>query len=100
DDLHHLKLVGKNVTLEELPFVRRGTADRWLMSDVFSLPLARSVPAERAIEDAKALQQMPTEKVETESVSEVHDRLAKYLAPDDAFWARWTFFAEQHGVQL
>jgi hypothetical protein len=100
DDLHHLKLVGKHVTLEELPFVRRGTADRWLMSDVFALPLARSVPAEKAIEDAKALQQMPSDKVDTETVSEVHDRLVKYLAADDTFWARWTFFAEQHGVQL
>src|SRR5260370_1524038 len=63
DELHHLKLSGKNVVLEELPFMRRGTADRWLMSDVFELPLARSVDAERAIKDAKTLQEMDSDKV-------------------------------------
>jgi hypothetical protein len=56
DDLHHLKLVDGNVVLEELPFVRRGSADLWLVSEVFGLGQARSLPAERAIEDAKTLQ--------------------------------------------
>jgi hypothetical protein len=99
DNLHHLKLVGENVILEGLPFVRRGTADRWLMSDVFALPLARSVPAEQAIADAKALQQRDSDKVDPKEVSEVNERLVKYLASDDTFWPRWTFFAEQHGVE-
>ncbi|MBI1915058.1 MAG: ATP-binding protein [Planctomycetes bacterium] len=99
DDLHHLKLVGKNVVLEKLPFIRRGTADRWLMSDVFELPLARSVEAERAIKDAKALQELDSDEVDPEVVAEVHERLVKYLASDDTFWPRWTFFAEKHGVE-
>ncbi len=99
DGLHHLKLVGKNVILEELPFIRRGTVDRWLMSDVFALLFARSVEAERAIKDAKALQELDKDKVDQEAVKEVHVRLVKYLAPDDTFWPRWTFFAEQYGVE-
>ncbi len=100
DDLHHLKLVGKNVQLEKLPFIRRGTADRWLMSDVFELAFARSVEAERAIKDAKTLQEMDSAPVEKETVEEVHGRLVKYLAADDTFWPRWTFFAEQQGVEI
>jgi hypothetical protein len=99
DDLHHLKLDGKEVILEELPFVRRGTADRWLMSDVFALPVARSLPAEKAITDAKGIQAMEGTEVDQVAVRQVHDRLVKYLAPDDTFWPRWTSFAERYGVE-
>jgi hypothetical protein len=99
DQLHHLKLVGENVKLEELPFIRRGTVDRWLMSDVFELAFARSVEAERAIRDAKALQELDGHEVNPQAVREVHERLVKYLAHDDTFWPRWTYFAEQHGVE-
>jgi hypothetical protein len=99
DNLHHLKLVGKNVVLAELPFIRRGTADRWLMSDVFELPFARSVEAEKVIKDAKTLQELDSNLVDPDSVKEVHERLVKYLASDDTFWPRWTFFAEKHGVE-
>jgi hypothetical protein len=97
DDLHHLKLGQKGqVILEELPFVKRGRVDRWLMSEVFGLGEARSVPAEEAIADAKALQDManPPKK----KVQEVNQRLIDYLAQHDDFWPRWRFFAKQHGV--
>jgi hypothetical protein len=99
DGLHHLKLLGKDVRLEGLPFIRRGTADRWLMSDVFELAFARSVEAERAIRDAKTLQDLDSDEVDPVTVQEVHERLVKYLAPDDTFWPRWTYFAEKHGVE-
>ena len=98
DDLHHLKLLGKNVVLEELPFVKRGTADRWLTSDVFSLPFARSIEAERAISDATQLQEADS-PIDSDAIQGVHDRLVKYLALDDTFWPRWTYFAEKHGVE-
>jgi hypothetical protein len=99
DDLHHLKLEGKGVTLEELPFIRRGTADRWLVSDVFALPSARSVEAELAIKDAKKLQDLDERQIHGDAVQEIHERLVRYLAQDDTFWPRWTFFAEKHGVK-
>jgi hypothetical protein len=98
DDLHHLKLVGEDVQLEELPFIRRGTADRWLMSDVFQLALARSVEAEKAIKEAKALHDMEHGKIDPAVVEAVHERLVKFLPADDTFWPRWTFFAERYGV--
>jgi hypothetical protein len=97
DELHHLKLVDGNVVMEELPFVRRGRADLWLVSDVFGLGQARSLPAERAIEEAKALQLATV--APPEKVTEVHSRLVGLLAPDDDVWPRWRYFAQQRGVE-
>jgi hypothetical protein len=94
DDLHHLKLRGKEVILEELKFVKRGKADLWLMSDVFGLEHARSLPAEQAIEDAKKLQL--TEDPSIDSITDVNNRLIRYLAQDDEFWVRWRYFAKAH----
>jgi hypothetical protein len=96
DNLHHLKMVDRNVVMEELPFVRRGRADLWLVSDVFGMGQARSLPAERAIEEAKALQM--AKDAPAEKVSEVHARLISLLAPDDDFWPRWRYFAQQRSV--
>ena len=97
DGLHHLQLSGKDVTLEELPFVKRGTVDQWLVSDVFDLQQARSVPAELAIKDAVALQGQ--DQPDPAAVRSVNERLVNVLAPDDEFWPRWSFFAEKHGGQ-
>jgi hypothetical protein len=100
DKLFHLDLVKTDfftseVRLEELPFIRHGLVDSWLTSDVFELSQARSLEAEEAIKDAKALQLQ--NKPEAEEVQNVSKRLTKYLAADDEFWPRWIFFAEKHG---
>lgn len=86
------------VILKEPDFTRYGTVDAWLMSDIFELRHARSLLAEEAIEDAKRLQMQ--EQVTEQEVREVSERLVKYVAAHDRFWPRWTFFAEQHGVEL
>lgn len=96
DDLHHLKLEKGHVVLEELPFVRRGRADLWLMSEAFGLGQARSLPAEQAIEEAKDLQM--SENPSPEQVRAVNSRLIGLLAADDEFWPRWRYFAEQRGA--
>lgn len=103
DKLFHLDLVPrdlllKEVELKELPFIRYGRVDSWLMSRVFDLAHARSLEAERAIEDAKEvqLQDSPT----TTSIREISSRLVKYLSETDEFWPRWIYFAAQHGVDL
>lgn len=96
DDLHHLKLDNKQVVLSELPFMKRGTVDAWLMSDAFGLGLARSVRGEAAINEAKQLLLAPN--VEPSEVRRVHEMLADVLAEDDRFWPRWRYFAVQHGV--
>ena len=96
DALHHLKLENGAVSLEDILFTKRGRADLWLMSEVFGLEHPRSLPAEKAIEDAKKLQasvKPPT----AEAVQAVNANLVKYLAQDDDFWPRWRYFAKQHG---
>jgi hypothetical protein len=103
DKTFHLDLVQSDlfsgeVILEERDFERYGRVDSWLMSDFFEMRHARSLEAEQAIEDAKKLQLQ--DKASTKQVRQVSERLVKYLAENDRFWPRWTFFAEQHGVEL
>lgn len=98
DVLYHLYGDGPKVKLEETPFVKYGDASGWLTSPLFGLRHARSREAEKAIEDAKALQL--AEDASPDAVSEVSDRLKRHLAGDDKFWPRWLYFAEQHGVML
>ena len=97
DKLHHLRLLNGNAVLEELPFIRRGRADLWLMSEVFGLGQARSLPAELAIEEAKSLQL--SEEPSPDEVRAVDSKLVSLLAADDDFWPRWRYFAEQNGVK-
>ncbi len=91
-------LLGNEVQIEELPFIRQGVVDSWLMSDVFKLRHARSLEAEKAIEAAKGLQL--SDNPNSEDVARVSNDLARYLSEDDRFWPRWVYFAEQHGVDL
>ena len=104
DKIFHLNLkrhdlFGTEVELQEPEFSLYGTADSWLRSDIFELDQPRSEEAEKAIEDAKKLQ--TREKITKEEIIEVSNRLMKYLpSHGDGFWPRWTYFAEQHGVEL
>lgn len=86
------------VVLKELDFIRYGSADAWLTSEVFGMRQARTLGAERAIEDAKRLQL--AREPERAAVKAVSERLQRYLAENDSFWPRWTYFAEQHGADL
>lgn len=104
DKIFHIDLVrsdlfGTEVEVQNLDFVKYGTVDSWLRSEVFELEQARSIEGERAIQDAKKLQEK--ENVTAEEIKEVSERLMKYLATHgDGFWPRWTFFAKQYGVNL
>jgi hypothetical protein len=103
DRLFHLDFVRRHqhageVEVEEHDFVKWGTVDSWLRSDIFELRQARSVLAEKAVEDAKGLQEK--ESVTQGEVAEVSQRLTAYLPAHDSFWPRWTFFAAQHGIEL
>ena len=99
DSLFHLHLDdGNSVEIDNVPFVKRGPVDSWLMSDIFGLALPRSRDAEDAIEAAKDLQLR--RESSKEKVQEVSDQLIRVLAPDDEFWSRWKYFAEQRGVRF
>ena len=96
DNLHHLRLSDGRVVLEELDFVKRGTADLWLMNEVFGLRQARNKEAEDAIERAKALQSL--DDPPRDELVLVDRTLKRVLADDDQFWTRWRQFALQHGI--
>jgi len=98
DVLYHLFGDDTAVKLEQIPFVKYGDVSGWLTSPLFGLRHARSREAERAIEDAKLLQQQ--ERPEASAVAEISARLRQHLADDDMFWPRWLYFAERHGVAL
>jgi hypothetical protein len=98
DKVFLLDIREKDIVLNEQEFLRQGRVDYWFTSGLFGLRQARSLEAEKAIEDAKKLQQ--EDKPAKLEIQEVHNRLAKYLSDVDTFWPRWTFFAEQHGVDV
>ena len=103
DKIFHIDLVKQEdgsakVEVQTPDFAVYGTADSWLRSEIFELTHARSIEAEKAIEDAKRLQVQET--ITTAEVEEVSQRLEQYLPAHDNFWPRWTFFAEKHGVEL
>ena len=98
DDLLHLRLNEERdeVLLDNVPFIKRGRPDLWLISEIFGFAQPRSLPAEDAIEAAKAL--LLADEVSGEEINTVNAELIRYLTPDDDFWPRWLYFAEQHGA--
>ncbi len=98
DALYHLKLREAKVVLEFHEFTKYGDASSWLTSPVVGLPSARSTEAERAIERANELQL--SRSPDRSEVEEVSRRLMDALPADDPFWRRWTYFAEQAGIEL
>ena len=98
DSLMHLSVIDSSVSLEKLAFYKYGDMSSWLMSPIFGLPHARSRAAEKAIENAKALQL--SEHPSVEAVRKVTDLLKRTLAPDDLFWSRWIYFARKLGDDI
>lgn len=80
------------VVLRETPWARQGDASRWLTSPALNLHRARSVEAERAIDDANAFMrgEAPTHSTTREDIDRA---LHEALADQDPFWARWVTFA-------
>ncbi len=100
DGLFHVDLTRNGeVEFKEMDFIRQGSVDDWLTSNIFDLRHARSIEAEIAIEEAKNLQD-PKNQPTTEEVKLVSEKLLKTLAVDDEFWVRWNYFAEKHDVRI
>ena len=98
DKVFLFDILGKEIVLKEQEFLRQGRVDNWFTSELFGLRQARSREAEDAIESAKKLQCQANPA--KQDIREVHERLTRYLSDVDTFWPRWTFFAEQHGVDV
>lgn len=91
-----LDLVDHEVQLSKVAWHRRGDANRWLTSEVFDLPIATSLEAETALQQADALLREPDP--DAAELREADAALRRVLPDDDPFWARWSYFLEQRGV--
>lgn len=100
DKLFQLRLDPRteNAVLVEETFVKYGQVNAWLTSPIFNLGQARSMSAEQAIENAKALQL--DDEPSDEAVKVAHENLLQTLSQNDPFWPRWIYFAESHGVTI
>lgn len=99
DGLFHLELMRNGrIEMAQLPFDLRGSIDSWLASDVFNVAHPGSPEREEAIQSAIELQK--SKRPSRDAVQAVTDRLKEFLPPEDPFWPRWVFFAEEHGVAM
>jgi AAA domain, putative AbiEii toxin, Type IV TA system len=98
DGLFTLDLVDQELVAKEVQYIKYGSINSWLTSEIFDLRRPYSVDAEQALVDAKQLQM--AEHPDPQKIKEVSARLAQYLPAIDPIWPRWTFFAERNGVDL
>lgn len=83
------------VLIEKRPFLRQGDASNWLMSDAFDLPSARSLDAERALNEAAAVLSAPA--IDVQQARAIDSKLRGLLGDTDPFWIRWQYVGEKQG---
>ena len=99
DALFHMYLdEEKGVEFKEIPFLKYGTIDAWLTSEIFELKQARSREGEFAMEQAKML--LASSSSDRNKIKSVHIQLADVLPAEDSFWPRWIHYLEMKGVEL
>lgn len=84
----------KEVKLTRRDFVRHGDVSNWLTSEAFDLGSARSLEAEIAIADARALLQLQ-DQAPIEDIERVDLALRAVLGDIDPFWVRWSAYVER-----
>jgi AAA domain, putative AbiEii toxin, Type IV TA system len=83
------------VEFKKRPFMRWGDASRWLMSEAFDLASARSLEAEKVLE--QAVQVLSEKAVVHVTAQEIDARLRSLLGDTDPFWIRWRYVGEKQG---
>lgn len=94
DALFTLDLVNEELEAKEIPYVKHGSINSWLTSEVFDLERAYSVDAERALIAAKNLQL--SDSPDPAKVKEISNLLIEHLPAIDPFWPRWKHFADKY----
>ena len=99
DKLFHLSLYDQSrVDLYEVQFMKQGSVDAWLTSEIFQLKQPRSREGESALEAAKRL--LAISSTDVSLIRKAHEELKQVLPSDDRFWPRWLHFVEMKGVAL
>jgi hypothetical protein len=83
------------VHFRQREFVRLGEVSRWLMSDAFDLGSARSIEAEKTLEEASRI--LSQEVIDEKLALSLDARLRKLLGDTDPFWIRWRYVGEKQG---
>lgn len=87
---------GERVVLQQREFVRHGDVCNWLTSEAFDLPSARSLEAEKLLEEAARLLDDPD--VTAMEIEKMHQQLIAILSPIDPFLFRWRAIGEKKGL--
>lgn len=101
DRLLDLDLDGNhNVTLAEVPFVRRGSAERWLYSPLFDMKSTFSETGEDLHDRAAALIEREMQRPQSLKKADylaLHKEMLESFADDDPDWIVWRRFGEKKG---
>ncbi len=92
DRIHVMNFSGADISMTSQPFIKHGTVNSWLESDVFGLGTARSKPAEEAISVARIL--LARSVVDPADLEKASRALSATLPEDDPFWVRWNRFCD------
>jgi predicted ATPase len=96
DGLFHFDLKNDNgigkVTLEQIDFVKRGSANEWLKSEFLEIKQPFSIEAENAI--SEAINTMKANEKDLNKLKNINSLLTKNLPPHDTLWIRWNYFFE------
>lgn len=87
------------VELRKRPFEPRGDVSNWLASVAFDLKEARSLEAEVAMEEARALLRKPKPTL-AQAMTITKHLAAAGLSSIDPFWVRWGSFVERLGGRV
>lgn len=95
DALFEFELTGNDVQVERATFRRLGEVDRWLTSEVFDLPSARSREGEQIL--ARVNQAMLDSAFDRSRALGLDGELRAILGDTDPFWPTWRFFLRRKG---
>lgn len=84
-----------SVTFTKRHFVRLGDVSRWLMSDAFDMQSARSLEAEKVLQQAAVV--LSGEIIDNEQAQKLDQELRTLLGDTDPFWIRWRYVGEKQG---
>jgi hypothetical protein len=93
DKLFLFELLGSEVTLNEIPWVKQGDVVGWLTSEIFDLKQARSREAEVAIGAAQAWATRSPDYVypdNLQTLEQIQAELERVIPGHDPFWIGWT----------
>jgi hypothetical protein len=83
------------VMLRNRPWVPKGDATSWLISEAFDLPSARSIEAEKILQEASSA--LKNENISKSAAKKINDKLRSVLSDIDPYWMRWRSFEEKKG---